>query len=254
MTTTTQLVRALARAAQPVTDEHKRELFQRVQKLKNVAEQPHVDKGMRDDVLQLEQHLARVLCMEEDLLKQQKNAAGMKKQMQHLRLQSDQELSKKLDRIQFLLGELAARMNTMARSRVNHEKRKRELDKKIQRTANNSVFQKKLNELERKLEKKKKNISPERLAAIRERIESIRSRVEQKEFIIPPPRFVYPEKQQVQHKMFFQEQMMHIPKEPLLEFKPFDTPAEQPLSTLESELPPPPAARKRTLMKRLFGL
>ncbi|HLC19690.1 MAG TPA: hypothetical protein VJK72_02145 [Candidatus Nanoarchaeia archaeon] len=227
MTKTFELVRAMAQAAQPVTQEHKKDLFNRVQRLKMVVSQPHVDENMRNETVQLEQHLNRVLRMEEELLKQQKTAA--KKQVQHIRPQSDSsELARKLDKIQFLLGELGARMNSITRTKGHHEKRKRELDTKVQRvTTKNENMQKKIDELEKKIEQNRENIPPERLAAMMERIRKLRAHMEP----LPTPRLP------IKHEMIFQE---------------IDSP-KLPISEMESQLNPPPAAHK-SFVRKLFGM
>ena len=228
MTKTFELVRAMAQAAQPVTHERKRELFNRVQRLKTVVSQPQGNENIHNEAVQLEQHLNRVLRMEEDLLKRQK--ATTRKQVQHIHQQSDNnELAKKLDKIQFLLGELGARMNSIARTRGHHEKRKRELDTKVQRvTTKNESMQKKIDELEKKIEQNRENIPKERITAMMERISKLRAHMEP----LPPPIRV-----PIKHDMIFQE---------------IDSP-KLPIATLESELNPPPAAHK-SFVRKWFGM
>src|SRR3989344_4521208 len=147
--TTLQVVRALAQA-QP---QHK-ELFSRVQKLKAAADQPHVETETRDEVTQLELHLDRVLKMEEELLKHQK--VDIKKQIEHHLKTDKNELAKKIDRIEFMLADMSAKLHAVTRARSHHETRKKQLDKKVQQVVTkNENIQEKIDDLERKVEMSK---------------------------------------------------------------------------------------------------
>src|SRR3989344_2336945 len=66
------------------------------------------------------------------------------------------ELAKKIDRIEFMLADMSAKLHAVTRARSHHETRKKQLDKKVQQVVTkNENIQEKIDDLERKVEMSK---------------------------------------------------------------------------------------------------
>src|SRR3989344_463503 len=267
MASALELVRALSRASQPVNAEHKSQLFNRGQRLQNIADKPpgsDTRDELKSEIAQLEEHLARVLRMEEELLRRTKETDALRKQMRHMRLASDSgELGKKLEKIQFLLGELTARLDSFARMKEHSEQRVHAIDKKIKQAAQpRRELEISLDKLEKKYDRvKKKGVSAERLQPIHERIQRLRDGLENREERImpvrverttssdgfigraaPPARFVT-DKPPVKHEMLFQENASLQDEIEL---------SNEPIVKIESFMSPPPQ-RKKSFVRKMFG-
>jgi hypothetical protein len=282
------LVRRLARASDKPSY-HTDDILARFQRVKKIAKHSAVG-SVHHDKLRRE-----VIRLEKVLVERSKKNKDLRRELRELKLHNSvtdtADLNKKFDRLIFLLGELAAKMSVVSKSKAQTHQRRHHLEKRIEKSVKKRSHhliqtEKKIEELERILGrlKRKKTVDPERLAVVEDRIKELRRqlfyrRIHQSHQVQP---MILPNIPAKRADMTVQPRMTsgtfkkissprifdHSTPDQTLGFsnqlpsvhgirrsKPVIPLEEVPLpphQELQSEFPPPPPQRKK-LLKRLFG-
>lgn len=235
------LVRHLAHAtrAQSAHTQNKEELIGQVQKVKFLVKEPRVRKDvLYDELARLETQVGLVLNLEKHLIRKETGDINdLKNQLRDMRLRQSLtesgELPKRLDRILFLISELAARVDSYASVKENREKRMEELEGKIKESVERNfkeliTLEKSITALERRYEELKQNrdVDQKHLRHIERRLKELRQKLLEKKGEIAEKR-----------KEEFEKKLWGMPLKPEEEL-----PAPKPVSALSftpKPIPPP---------------
>ena len=260
---TARLVKVLTQANHfsNLGHEEKQKIFRHVEKVKSIMQEPQLDKdALYAELASLEKKMEEVLSFERKLLGREADIKHLEHQLNDLRhklsLSDSKQLRKRLDRILFLLGELAARADAHAHSKELHEERIAQVDKKVnsfllQNTKNNNQLISPMSSLEKRYAKLKDNpeIPMVYLQSIESRILAIRQKLRDnqipsdEEFTtkpIPQPWLIIPEEvgtKPVTHHMLFPHSERNFVR---MASAPVEAEPELPSINARKEFLPPP--------------
>lgn len=197
---TKQLLKSLAKAGQQMqqTQSKHESVVAQLEKVKELSQQKAVPKRQLSEELEvLSQMLGGISDMQGQLLrKEDEQAAEVKRELRELKLKlslvQSGDLSRKLDRIGFLITELTTRVNNYVDIKTDRERRVEELERKIKEQV--SVNYRELQKLEQSVEalqekynelRESGKYSREHLSAVEKKLDELRlSVLKKKEQII----------------------------------------------------------------------
>jgi hypothetical protein len=258
MTKALNLVKHLAAAAEGTSVTTP--AIEHVRKVRAMAAHPSVGKHtLHAELQKLEKSLSHIADVEQQILtKEDADVAALKSELRDVKVKlslgESASVQKRLDRIQFLLSELAARFDAVASMKEERSERMAQLEKKIQASIDRNfkeirAIEDMIGSLEQRYDslKKGQNIDQDHLKTIESKLQELRDKLLQKKMDIVDKRKAEVEGRAVGIPSHMEEDVLRdepaLPQEKMFDKSSLGPGAQSPREMFTSKPIPPPTLR-----------